>query len=70
MELGKKLRKRVAGQPAIAEPEVRAKLEKELEDMLQGRTLLDAINPLLGMNGDSDCIFHVPLSNSFSISFT
>ncbi|KAG1828025.1 hypothetical protein EV424DRAFT_1318931 [Suillus variegatus] len=51
VELGKKLRKREAGQPASAESEVRAALEKQLEDMLQGRTLQDAINPLLGMDG-------------------
>ncbi|KAG1769945.1 hypothetical protein EV702DRAFT_928114, partial [Suillus placidus] len=51
VELGKKLRKREAGQPASAESEVCAALEKQLEDMLQGRTLQDAINPLLGMDG-------------------
>ncbi|OJA20984.1 hypothetical protein AZE42_10828 [Rhizopogon vesiculosus] len=51
VELGKKLRKREAGQPALTESEVRAKLEKELEGMLQGRTLHEAINPLLGMDG-------------------
>ncbi|KAG2339510.1 hypothetical protein BDR05DRAFT_1003322 [Suillus weaverae] len=50
VELGKKLRKREAGQLASAESEVHAALEKQLEDMLQGRTLQDAINPLLGMD--------------------
>ncbi|KAG2129942.1 hypothetical protein DEU56DRAFT_872405 [Suillus clintonianus] len=51
VEMGKKLRKREAGQSASTESEVRAKLEKELSDMLQGRTHQDAINPLLGMDG-------------------
>jgi hypothetical protein len=36
----------------LTESEVHAKLEKELEDVLQGRTLHEAINPLLGMDGD------------------
>ncbi|KAG1824214.1 hypothetical protein EV424DRAFT_1320857, partial [Suillus variegatus] len=50
VEMGKKLRKRDVGQPALPESEVRAKLEEELLDILQGRTHRDAINPLLGMN--------------------
>ncbi|KAG2116485.1 uncharacterized protein F5147DRAFT_648975 [Suillus discolor] len=50
VELGKKLQKRKAGQLASAESVVRAALEKQLEDMLQGRTIEDAINPLLGMD--------------------
>ncbi|KAG0693203.1 hypothetical protein DFH29DRAFT_1007548 [Suillus ampliporus] len=51
VELGKKLRKRDAGQLALAESEVRAKLEKELEHLLQSRMHHDTINPLLGMDG-------------------
>ncbi|KAG1730147.1 uncharacterized protein EDB91DRAFT_1239152 [Suillus paluster] len=51
VELGKKLRKRDTGQSALAESEVCAKLEDELEHLLQSRTCYDAINPLLGMNG-------------------
>jgi hypothetical protein len=52
VEMGKKLRKRDVGQPALPESEVRAKLEEELLDILQGRTHRDAINPLLGMNSE------------------
>jgi hypothetical protein len=51
VELRKKLRKRGAGLPATAESEVTATLEKEFEELLQGATLNDAMNPLLGMNG-------------------
>lgn len=53
LELGKKLRKRVAGSPAIPENEVRIAIEKEFEQLLQGGKLDDAINPLLGMHGQS-----------------
>ncbi|KAH7917866.1 hypothetical protein BV22DRAFT_1076559 [Leucogyrophana mollusca] len=51
VELGKRLRKRDAGAPAIPESEVKAKLEKEFEDLLNGGSLEDVINPLLGMEG-------------------
>ncbi|KAG1907831.1 uncharacterized protein F5891DRAFT_1124653 [Suillus fuscotomentosus] len=51
VELGKKLRKRGAGLPATAKSEVTAMLEKEFEELLQGATLNDAMNLLLGMNG-------------------
>lgn len=54
VELGKKLRKRGAGLPATAESEITAALEKEFEELLQGATLNDAMNPLLGMNGKLD----------------
>ncbi|KAG1880851.1 hypothetical protein F4604DRAFT_1879834 [Suillus subluteus] len=50
LELGKKLRKRTAGSPALPENEVRIMLEKEFEQLLQGGKLDDAINPLLGMH--------------------
>ncbi|KAG2094609.1 uncharacterized protein F5147DRAFT_747791 [Suillus discolor] len=49
-KLGKKLRKCIAGSPALPENEVRIALEKEFEQLLQGRRLDDAINPLLGMH--------------------
>ncbi|KIJ11662.1 hypothetical protein PAXINDRAFT_164082 [Paxillus involutus ATCC 200175] len=51
IEMGKKLCKREAGTPAMPESEVRAVLEKELVDFLGGKTLEDAINLLLGMEG-------------------
>jgi hypothetical protein len=51
VELGKKLCKQGAGLPATAKSEVTATLEKEFEELLQGATLNDAMNPLLGMNG-------------------
>ncbi|KAG1724735.1 hypothetical protein EDB19DRAFT_1644397 [Suillus lakei] len=51
VELGKKLRKRGPGLPAMPESEVTAALEKEFEELLRGATLDDALNPLLGMNG-------------------
>ncbi|KAG1729393.1 hypothetical protein EDB19DRAFT_1641994 [Suillus lakei] len=50
LELGNKLRKRMAGSPAIPENEVRIVLEKEFEQLLQGGKLDDAINPLLGIH--------------------
>ncbi|KAG2089052.1 uncharacterized protein F5147DRAFT_748387 [Suillus discolor] len=50
LELGKKLRKRIAGSLALPENEVRIALEKEFEQLLQGRRLDDAINPLLRMH--------------------
>ncbi|KAG2147900.1 uncharacterized protein EDB93DRAFT_1240576 [Suillus bovinus] len=50
LELGKKLRKCIAGSPALPENEVRIVLKKEFEQLLQGRRLDDAINPLLGMH--------------------
>ncbi|KAG1804512.1 uncharacterized protein BJ212DRAFT_1449734 [Suillus subaureus] len=51
VELGKKLRKWGAGVQAKPEAEVKAILEKQLKDLLQGVMLDDAINPLLGMEG-------------------
>ncbi|KAH7928239.1 hypothetical protein BV22DRAFT_974816, partial [Leucogyrophana mollusca] len=51
VELGKRLRKRQAGTPAIPESKVKTKLEKEFEDLLNGDSLEDVINPLLGMEG-------------------
>ncbi|KAG2142878.1 uncharacterized protein EDB93DRAFT_1088580 [Suillus bovinus] len=50
LELGKKLRKCIAGSLASPENEVRIVLEKEFEQLLQGERLDDAINPLLGMH--------------------
>ncbi|KAG1833933.1 hypothetical protein EV424DRAFT_1468957 [Suillus variegatus] len=51
VELGKKLRKQGAGIQAKPEAEVKAILEKQLEDLLRGSALNDAINLLLGMEG-------------------
>ncbi|KAI6147785.1 hypothetical protein BKA82DRAFT_140319, partial [Pisolithus tinctorius] len=51
LDLGKQLRKRDRGKPAIPEAEVRAQLEREFEVALAGRSLEDHINPLLGMAG-------------------
>ncbi|KAI6017560.1 hypothetical protein BKA83DRAFT_4015195, partial [Pisolithus microcarpus] len=51
INLGKRLRKREAGTPAVPESQVREALEKEFTDLLQGTALEDAINPLLGMKG-------------------
>ncbi|KAH0825731.1 hypothetical protein J3R83DRAFT_9938 [Lanmaoa asiatica] len=51
VELGKKLRKRKAGSATLTEVEVKVRLQKELENWLQGESLKDAINPLLGMKG-------------------
>ncbi|KAG0693274.1 hypothetical protein DFH29DRAFT_985530 [Suillus ampliporus] len=50
IELGKKLRKREPGSQAMSESDVTAALEREFEEQLQGATLEDTINPLLGMN--------------------
>lgn len=57
VEMGKKLRKRDAGVPAMKESEVKATLEKELEDLLNGKSLDDVINPLLGMKGKAAFYF-------------
>ncbi|KAG1837183.1 hypothetical protein DFJ58DRAFT_718936 [Suillus subalutaceus] len=51
VELGKKLRKHAAGTQAMPEAEVTAVLEKDFTELLQGKKLDDAINPLLGMQG-------------------
>ncbi|KAG2120425.1 uncharacterized protein F5147DRAFT_562462 [Suillus discolor] len=51
VEMGKKLRKRVAGIQPKHDSEVRTILNKELEDLLQGSALNDTINPLLGVKG-------------------
>ncbi|KAG2122907.1 hypothetical protein DEU56DRAFT_873538 [Suillus clintonianus] len=51
VELGKKLHKRGAGVQAKPECEVKAILEKQLGDLLQGSTIEGAINPLLGVEG-------------------
>ncbi|KAH7903987.1 hypothetical protein BJ138DRAFT_1019772 [Hygrophoropsis aurantiaca] len=51
VELGKRLRKRVAGTPASSESDIKAKLEKEFEDFMNNDSLEDVINPLLGMEG-------------------
>jgi hypothetical protein len=49
--MGKNLRKRVAGIQPKPESKVKAILNKELEDLLHGSALDNAINPLLGMEG-------------------
>lgn len=51
LELGKRLRKREAGKPAINEREVQNILEREFEQLLGGLPIEDHINPLLGMIG-------------------
>lgn len=51
VEMGKKLRKRVAGVQPKPESEVQAILKKELEDLLCGSALDNTINPLLGVAG-------------------
>ncbi|KAG2146590.1 uncharacterized protein EDB93DRAFT_1085956 [Suillus bovinus] len=51
VELGKKLRKWSASIQAKPESEIKAILEKQLEDLLQGSKLEDAINPLLSVEG-------------------
>ncbi|KAG2153502.1 uncharacterized protein EDB93DRAFT_1239739 [Suillus bovinus] len=51
VDLGKKLRKHVAGTQAMPEAEVTVVLEKEFIEHLQGDKLDGAINPLLGMEG-------------------
>ncbi|KAG2366225.1 hypothetical protein BDR07DRAFT_1449523 [Suillus spraguei] len=53
VELDKKLCKCEPGSQATSKSEVIAALEKEFEEQLQGATLYDAINLLLGMNGIS-----------------
>ena len=49
LELGKSLRKRVAGKPAMSEAQVVARLEHELETFLGGQSVDGCINPLLGI---------------------
>ncbi|KAG1855245.1 hypothetical protein F4604DRAFT_2042442 [Suillus subluteus] len=50
VELGKRLRKRTAGSQALSETVIEATFQKEFEDLLKGRELDDAINPLFGMD--------------------
>jgi hypothetical protein len=50
LELGKKLRKNIAGQ-RISESDVQQRLRQQLEELLAGRTIDNAINPLLDMPG-------------------
>ncbi|KAG0693798.1 hypothetical protein DFH29DRAFT_985413 [Suillus ampliporus] len=50
IELGKKLRKREPGVTSNVRSDVTAALEREFEEQLQGATLEDTINPLLGIN--------------------
>ena len=47
LEMGKKLRKRTAGQPVMPESQVL----KELADELERQLLHEPINPLIGMAG-------------------
>ncbi|TFK79574.1 hypothetical protein K466DRAFT_473373, partial [Polyporus arcularius HHB13444] len=51
VELGKQLRKRVAGEPGLSEDEVQKRLGERLEEVLKGSAIEDHINPLLGMPG-------------------
>ncbi|KAF9219013.1 hypothetical protein BS17DRAFT_798351 [Gyrodon lividus] len=50
IELGKKLHKPKAGSATLPEAEVKARLQKELEDLLQEESIEDTINLLLGMD--------------------
>jgi hypothetical protein len=50
LELGKKLRKNTAGQH-ISESDVQQRLRQQLEELLAGRMIDNAINPLLDMPG-------------------
>lgn len=55
--MGKSLRKRGAGKTAMQESDVKKELEKELATLLDGHSLDDVINPLLGMTGElSHCL--------------
>ena len=47
LEMGKSLRKRETGKQNMSEDQIRAKLEKELEELL----IKSDINPLIGMPG-------------------
>ncbi|EIW80535.1 hypothetical protein CONPUDRAFT_57827 [Coniophora puteana RWD-64-598 SS2] len=52
VNMGKKLRtKKGDASGPLTEAEIRAKLEKEMEDLLRGQAAEDTINPLLGMDG-------------------
>jgi hypothetical protein len=57
VEMGKKLCKRDAGVSTMKESEVKAALEKELEDLLNRKSLDDVINPLLGMKSKAAFFF-------------
>jgi len=51
LDLGKVLRKRVAGKSALSDAEVARCLDTELNALLGSQSLDDRINPLLGMQG-------------------
>ena len=51
LELGKVLRKRTAGKPAVPQADITAHLENELDVLLRGKSIDDHINPLLGIQG-------------------
>ncbi|KAI6137707.1 hypothetical protein BKA82DRAFT_170333 [Pisolithus tinctorius] len=51
IEMGKRLHKCGTGSTPMQEPDVKMELEVELATLLDGQTLDDMINPLLGMTG-------------------
>jgi hypothetical protein len=51
VEMGKQLRKRGSGSRVTQESELKATLEKELANLLDGKDLDNMVNPLLGMEG-------------------
>ncbi|KIM68349.1 hypothetical protein SCLCIDRAFT_105912, partial [Scleroderma citrinum Foug A] len=51
VNMGKKMRKHSSGKVTMPEADIRAKLEQELSDYLQGASVRNMINPLLGMKG-------------------
>lgn len=53
VDMGKKMRKRGSGKVTMPEADIWAKLEQELSDYLQGASIRNMINPLLGMKGES-----------------
>lgn len=51
LDMGKQLRKPVAGKPKMPEHEVQKQLGDKLESLLRRHSIEDFINPLLGMPG-------------------
>ena len=51
LELGKALRKRMAGKSVLSEADVTARLQDKLDALLGGQSIDDRINPLLGIRG-------------------
>ena len=51
LELGKTFWKRTAGKPTLSEADITACLQNELDILLEGQSIDDRINPLLGICG-------------------